>query len=100
MNYYQTTTLAPTCKPACVPKHNGGPLLNGDLGDLIEMDNSESTTGTDKHCRLLNQCQIDEQHTQHLTEKKNTQKKTQKTEPAMSDIKLTSKTVSDSLLPA
>lgn len=78
MNYYQTTTLAPTCKPACVPKHNGGPLLNGDLGDLIEMDNSESTTGTDKHCRLLNQCQIDEQHTQHLTEKKNTKKRPKK----------------------
>lgn len=56
MNYHQTTTPAPTCKPACVPKHNGGPLLNGDLGNLIEMDHSESTTGTDKHCRLLNQC--------------------------------------------
>lgn len=74
MNYHQTTTPAPTCKPACVPKHNSGPLLNGDLGNLIEMDNSESTTGTDIHCRLLNQCQVDEQHTQHLTEKKNAKK--------------------------
>lgn len=82
MNYHQTTTPAPTCKPACVPKHNGGPLLNGDLGNLIEMDHSESTTGTDKHCRLLNQCYVDKQHTQHLTEKKNAMKK--KSNPKLS----------------
>lgn len=38
--------------------------------------------------------------TSHWEEKCNEKKKQPKTEPAMTDIKLTSKTVSDSLLPA